>query len=244
MNVWGLVPARAGSKGIPGKNLRSLGGESLVAIAIERLRKAGVTDIMVATDSRAIQEVAVSRGALCSELRPTNISTDDAHMYPLYRWAVETIERETSRPDVLFTTLPTTPFMPVRHLASALAQFDSDVDWVFSVNEIEHHPFRAMQIQGDRVVPHQPVSPEILWGNRQQLPPLVRFNGGLIAGRTETILAHSEYNIFRGAESDSVGFELTSQAEGFDIDNPDDLLVAELLEQRYGFIQTMMGAAE
>lgn len=244
MNVWGLVPARAGSKGIPQKNLRLLGGKSLVAIAIRRLLKAGISQVLVATDSADIQKVAIAEGAICPALRPSAISADDSHMYPVYQWALETIEFQSSRADILFVTLPTTPFMPPSKVSSALAQFRGEVDWVFSVNELEHHPFRAMQANGDRIIPYESAEAKNLWGNRQQLPPLFRFNGGLIAGRSDTILAHSEYNIYRGDGSDSVGFEIISKVEGFDIDDPDDLLVAELLEQRYGFIKGLCGSEE
>lgn len=236
MTIWGLVPARGGSKGIPGKNLREIGGISLVGHAVRRCLAAGISNVVVASDSPEILSEGISQGATVALQRPAEISTDDSHMFLIYKWVANALLSEGNDISGLVTTLATTPFVSPKSVRLAVDQLNSGLDWVFTVNEIEHHPYRAMKVVGNRLVPYSNVTPTELWGNRQELPPLVRFNGGVIAGRVSTIVRHDEYNIHSGAGSDSVGYVEVSKLEGFDIDYPEDLEIAEILQRQHHFI--------
>ena len=104
------------------------------------------------------------------------------------------------------------------------------LDWVFSVNEVEHHPFRCMIIKKNRLSPVFNKKNTILWGNRQELPKMFRFNGGVIVAKTKCILNNLEYNIDNlKFKKTKVGYVEMSKKDSIDIDEPIDFNIASFL---------------
>src|SRR5690606_28754238 len=94
-DVLCIIPARGGSKGLPGKNIKPLAGKPLIAYSIEAAAKSGVCDdIVVSTDAEDIAQAARAAGAWVPFLRPPELSTDSALTEPVLTHAIETIERE------------------------------------------------------------------------------------------------------------------------------------------------------
>ena len=112
----------------------------------------------------------------------------------------------------------------------------TNCDWCFTVNEIEHHPYRAVQIDSStkKMTPYFDIEREVLWSNRQELPPLYRFNGGVIAGKTEHIENNKEYNISKNENTD-VRCVIMNQNDSIDIDNKNDLKLAEIAMKRSSY---------
>src|SRR5262245_34932951 len=110
--AFGVIPARGGSKGLPGKNLRKLGPLSLIGHAVASAREASwLTRFIVSTDSADIAEEAKRHGAEVPFLRPAELATDQAGMLGVLQHAVRWLESSAGvRPDLIVTLQPTSPF--------------------------------------------------------------------------------------------------------------------------------------
>lgn len=236
--VLALIPARGGSVGVPGKNLRLLGGRPLIAHTIQAARESRlVSRVVVATDSDAIADAAREAGAEVPFRRPAEISHGTSHAFEAYRYSLDWLaEHEDYRPEIVCVLLCTLPFRRATHIDAALTRMiDQGHDWCFSINEFEVHPYRAMVKDGDRIRPLFDVPRSMLWANRQELPPIYRFNGAIIAGRAEHIVNNTEYNIDNGEYGDiSVGYLELDRIACWDIDTPEDFEMAQIL---YGRMQ-------
>src|SRR5262245_23514147 len=109
--AFGVIPARGGSKGLPGKNLRKLGALSLIGHAVASAREATrLTRVIVSTDSEAIADEARRHGADVPFLRPAELASDEAGMVPVLQHAVRWLESTGARPDLVVTLQPTSTF--------------------------------------------------------------------------------------------------------------------------------------
>ena len=113
-----LIPARGGSKGLPGKNLAELGGKPLIAHTIEAALQAGLGRVIVSTDDEAIAQAARQYGAEVPELRPAQLATDEATTLDV---VAHVIRREALKPsDLLCLLQPTSPLRDERDVRAAL----------------------------------------------------------------------------------------------------------------------------
>ena len=123
---FALIPARGGSKGIPGKNLQKLGEHSLVARTIIQAYEAGFKRVIALSDDPDIRLEANRYGADTSFVRPVNISEDKTHMFVVYKWLInEMLSRGEQLPDYFCTMLCTTPFRKVETVIKAKTALDS-----------------------------------------------------------------------------------------------------------------------
>jgi len=111
VEIVGVIPARGGSKGIPGKNIKLLGGYPLIAYSIIASRLSGVVDrTIVSTDSDEIQKIALRYGADVPFLRPVEFAQDDSTDYHVVNHAIEWMkENEATVPEFIVYLRPTTP---------------------------------------------------------------------------------------------------------------------------------------
>jgi CMP-N,N'-diacetyllegionaminic acid synthase len=232
MEVLGLIPARGGSKGLPGKNIRPLCGKPLIAHTIETaLNSKHLTRVIVVTDSEEIASIAREYGAETPFMRPSEISQSLSHAFEVYKYSVHWLkENENYRPDIVCNMLCTTLFRSSIDIDNCIVTMkETDCDWCFTINEIEHHPFRAMTRSNDgQIKSFHNIPREIMWANRQELPKLYRFNGGVIAGKTKHIENHNEYNIGEDFDTD-VRSVLMDTRLSVDIDTITDFQLAELI---------------
>ncbi|HEY1552727.1 MAG TPA: acylneuraminate cytidylyltransferase family protein, partial [Kofleriaceae bacterium] len=123
VNVLGLITARGGSKGIPGKNVALCGGKSLLAWTAEAsLGAACVTRTVISTDDAQIAECAKCLGVDVPFLRPTELASDTATSIDVAIHAVSWLcEHERWSPDVLVLLQPTSPLRVSRHIDEAFA---------------------------------------------------------------------------------------------------------------------------
>lgn len=194
MRVLAVVPARGGSKGIPRKNLREVGGRPLLAwttdLAREALAAGLVARAIVSTDDAEIAAVARAEGVDVPFLRPGELADDRAKMAPVLRHAVLTLEAaERVRYDWVLLLQPTSPFRTLDDLRAALELAAAGgCDSVISVVRVfDVHPMLMKRIEGDRLLPWSVPEPE---GTRRQdyEPPAYMRNGAVYLARRDVLV--------------------------------------------------------
>ena len=229
MKVLGVITARGGSKGIPGKNLKLLGGRPLIAYTIDVARQSDVFDrLILSTDEAAIAEAAQALGCEVPFLRPPELARDDTPHLPVMQHAVEWLAAHDGyRPDLVMILQPTSPLRRAEHVREAvsLAQ-TSGADSVVGVSAVpvHYHPLRTLRVEADGTatlfVTGEPVRRRDK--RRQDLPPVWTMNGAIYLFRTSTLL-DPEPSLF-GARSAAY---VMPHPSGLSIDDPDDWVEVE-----------------
>lgn len=148
MKILGMIPARGGSKGVPGKNIRPLDGRSLIARAYDVAAASGVLErIMLSTDDPGIAEHARSMGVDVPFLRPAEFATDWSPMIDVVLHALDFFSGEGYEPDAVMILQPTSPLRTVDHIREAVALLDGH-DSVCSVVALPQDlsPYYLMRI--------------------------------------------------------------------------------------------------
>lgn len=152
MEIISLIPARSGSKGVPDKNIRLLGGYTLLEWSIKAsLLSNSISRTIVSTDSAEYQELAISKGAECPFLRPAQISTDSSEDIDFVKHALGELERTGYRPDLIIHLRPTTPFRNPSVIEQAINQATNNEKWssIRSVHEMSESAYKSFEVQKD-----------------------------------------------------------------------------------------------
>jgi N-acylneuraminate cytidylyltransferase len=228
-SVIALIPARAGSKRVAGKNVRPLGGHPLIAYTIAAARESGLfARIVVSTDSPEYADIARHYGAEVPELRPADMA---GALSPDIEWVAHTIERLRAAGGVYdcFSLLrPTSPFRTAGTIRRAWRTFldDRRVDSLRAVELCRQHPGKMWVMRGHRLLPLLPLGPaEQPWHSSQYqaLPEVYVQNGSLEIAWCRVVLEG------RTIAGETLCPFLTEGLEGFDINRPEDWAAAEAL---------------
>jgi CMP-N,N'-diacetyllegionaminic acid synthase len=147
MNITCVIGARGGSKGLAGKNIRSMLGKPLIAWSIEQaLACPEITRVVVSTDSTAIADVARAYGADVPFIRPVELANDTAGKWQVWQHALQACDQHYNEPIDLYVDLDcTNPLRDVSDISNAIAQYRaSKLDAVFSVCEARKNPYFNM----------------------------------------------------------------------------------------------------
>ncbi len=191
--ILAVVQARGGSKGLPRKNLRLLGGHPLVAYSIASgLAARSVTRVIMSTDDEEIAQVALQYGAEVPFLRPPELARDDTLDFPLFEHAIRWLaESENYHPDVIVQLRPTTPLRPRGLIDEAVRILESDAaaDCVRGVTIPKQTPYKMWRDGDDGcLLPLMDTAfAEPFNMPRQQLPMAYWQTGHVDAIRTTTI---------------------------------------------------------
>ncbi len=223
MSVLTVIPARAGSKGLPGKNIRPLAGLPLLAHSIRCAHLAGLTDVIVSTDSAEIADVARAYGAMVPFMRPAELATDSAPMMPVIEHALLSFESSVgSHFDRVLLLDPTSPGRLPGDIASANRILDEDGSTmgVVAVSRPHFNPYWVGVTAVDGVL--QPAFPALARaGRRQDLPPFFRINGSLYLWRREFVLSGQHWSDEKMAPLE------IPEARAFSIDTLEEFEMAE-----------------
>ena len=155
--VLGIVPARGGSKGVPGKNVRPLAGRTLLEYTARAARESGVLDrVILSTDSPDIADTGRRAGLDVPFMRPSTLAADDTPMLPVIVHALESLAHDGWSPEIIVLLQPTSPLRRPDHIRDAVATLrDTKADSVVTVVEIPRHlsPDYVMRIEGGRLQP-------------------------------------------------------------------------------------------
>ena len=178
--ILGLIPARENSKGIPGKNLKALGGRPLLAHAVECARRTpGIDRVVVSTDSESIAATAREWGAETPFIRPPALATDTSPMIDVITHAIHALAAAGWAPDIVVLLQPTAPFRRWEDIAAGLVLLESDhsADSVVAVEAVPDHysPHFVMKIEDGRLSSFLPDGARLT--RRQDAPRAYSRNG-------------------------------------------------------------------
>ncbi|MBI5247332.1 MAG: acylneuraminate cytidylyltransferase family protein [Elusimicrobia bacterium] len=229
MIVLGVITARGGSKGLPGKNLLPLGGVPLIGWTIRAARESKeLTATYVSTDDPAIAEAAKTLGAEVPFLRPAALAQDDSSIFEVLKHAVaEFTARTGQKPDVVVLLQPTTPLRTAAHIDGTIRLITKGGgDSAETVTLDATHPYHRFVMKGDKLEPMFPENARV--SRRQEASPAYRPNGGVYAARAEVLETRGKL-----AGDDLRGFVMDFESS-VDIDGPWDYALAQAIVDKKG----------
>ncbi len=223
--VLGIVPARGGSKGVPGKNVRPLAGRTLLEYTARAARESGVLDrVILSTDSPEVADTGRRAGLDVPFMRPATLASDDTPMLPVIQHALESLARDGWSPDMIVLLQPTSPLRRPDHIRAAVTTLrDTKADSVVTVVEIPRHlsPDYVMRLDGGRLLPFLPEGARVT--RRQDARPAYSRDGTVYAFWRATI------ERFGGIYGEDCRPLLIDARESLSIDSPADWDAAERL---------------
>lgn len=234
-----LIPARQGSKRVPGKNVRVLAGHPMLAYTIAPAIESGVFDaVMVSTDSEEIAEIARHYGAEVPFLRPAELAGDTSPDIEWLEHHLTTLAAQSRRWDCFSLLRPTSPFRSAATIRRAWDLFLSQpgADSLRAIEKCAQHPGKMWVVDGNRMTPlldqyQSPINnqrspmPSAPWHSTpyQALPTVYVQNASLEIAWTRVVVEE------RSIAGDVLVPFITDGYEGFDINDPHDWMVAERL---------------
>ena len=212
MKVLAIIPARQGSKRLPGKNRKLLGGIPLVVWAINSLKQIPeITDILVSTDDPEVIKIANQHSVLAPWIRPEHLSSDEASSIEVTLHALDWYQKNIEEVDGVMLIQPTSPFRTTKSILAALAEFKS-YESVVTVSSRNSNPRWSFHLESDFLVKPGRESRELYELN------------GLIYLCTPKFLF--EYRTF--ITDKTRGLIISSEKESLDIDTQEDFDLAEI----------------
>lgn len=225
MERLAIIPARAGSKGIPKKNIVDFMGKPLIAHTIEALLESKSFDrVIVSTDGEEIAEVALKYGAEVPFMRPSDLASDDAGALGVIKHALSFYDHK-EWPHTIGYFQPTSPLRSAENIKEALVLFEtSQADSLVSVVRTPHNmsPESVMKMgEGNQLADYLENEDKTL--QRQLKTTFYARNGAAIYLLKTSLLSTLSKKIWGGI---TVGYEM-NKFQSIDIDEWDDLKIAQ-----------------
>lgn len=198
--VLAIIPARGGSKGLPGKNIRPLAGKPLIGWTLDSAKKSKYLDeIFVSTDSQEIANVAESFGVKVPELRPAELASDTATSASVVLYTIDYFRKQGKNFDYIILLEPTSPMRKDDDIDNAieLACDNPEKAGVVSLGEVHmEHPSIVKKIGDDGII--QPFSDSKHYTQRQQFAKAYFPYGVVYLVKTDYF---EKYQLFYGKDS-------------------------------------------
>jgi len=228
--VLGITLARAGSKGVRGKNMRELLGKPLLDHTLDILPQViGLDDFIVSTDSMQIQKHVIDKGFSAPFLRPKELSTDNASSVSALKHAILYMEGITGlKYTHVIELMVTNPFKTAEDVNNCIKKLIYEsLDSVIAVHRVvEYHPARIKKIENDRIINF--CMNEVPESRRQDLQPHAYVRSGAIYALTRKLVVEQG---LRYGTTRSAPYILPS-SRALNIDTEEDFMIAEIMMAR------------
>lgn len=222
--IFAIIPARGGSKGIIGKNIKQLNNKPLICYTIEESLKCTLLDgVFVSTDDKLIADISMKSKAKVID-RPAELATDQSPTIDTIYHAMDFIGKESDN-DIIVLLQPTSPLRNVIDINLALDIFmKNECDSVISMCKVEHSPYWCFKYEDGKLKP--------LFGNkylkmrRQELPDVYRPNGAIYISTIKNLYKNNGFDCAK-----MVPFIMPLE-RSIDIDEEIDFTLAEMLIQK------------
>lgn len=237
--VLAIIPARGGSKGMPGKNIRPFAGKPLIAHSIESaLACKLITHTVVTTDSADIAQVARSHGAQVID-RPAELATDAALVIDAMRHAVLQVEAAGQPVDYVLLLEPTSPFRRAQDLETCVqVLLSQQADSVATFTDAHVSPNRLWRVTPDTVEPY--IAGAVPWLPRQQQPKAYELTGQIYGLKRNLLFDNPEAISLLLGKAQAV---ITPPETALDIDTELDFIKAEMVMRHFQKAPAVVAAA-
>jgi N-acylneuraminate cytidylyltransferase len=227
MNFLFVIPARGGSKGIPGKNIKPLAGKPLIYYSLEFARQFTTDEnICISTDAESIAEAVNEVGYKTPFVRPAHLATDSAGTFEVLQHALSFYEEQGRNYDAVILLQPTSPFRESKHFEESAQLFNKNIDMVVSVTEAASNPYFNLFEEGaDGYL-------KISKGNgsylrRQDAPKVYEYNGSIYIINTASVQLNKSVS-----ELDKVVKYVMGSEYAIDLDTQADWKYAEFMHAK------------
>lgn len=219
-----LIPARGGSKGIPGKNIKPLNGKPLIHYTIEAaIAVFPLERIFVSSDDEAILSSSRDAGVQNLIKRPDELSTDTASSYDVIRHIMNLAENNDLEFDTVVLLQATSPFRNAEHLREAVELYSNELDMLVSVKIADENPYYSLFEENSAGYLNK--SKEGNYTRRQDCPEVYAYNGAIyIMNRVS--LEKNQISEFK-----KIRKYIMPNSTSIDLDTPLDWKIAEVLMQ-------------
>jgi CMP-N,N'-diacetyllegionaminic acid synthase len=217
-----LIPARGGSKGVPGKNIKKLNGKPLIWYTLDAARSCFDDELIkVSTDDIKIKASIEELGFRVGELRPADLATDTADSYQVAMHVISEVEKSNYFPDTLILLQPTSPFRNCKHISEALKLYNEDLEMVVSVKEAKSNPYFTLMEEDEEGWLKK--SKNANFFRRQDCPKIYEYNGAIY------IINIAALRFLNFNQLTRVKKYVMDDISSLDIDTPSDWDYAEFL---------------
>lgn len=225
MKTLYIIPARGGSKGIPGKNIKLLAEKPLIRYAIDTARQLTTDEhICVSTEDEKIVESVEAYGLAVPFRRPASLATDTAGTYEVLLHALAFYAAKDIYYDTLVLLQPTSPFRRAEHVKAALALYTPALDMVVSVRESKANPYYSLFEENEKGYLEK--SKKANFVRRQDCPKVYEYNGAVYVINVSSL---REKTI---GEFDKVTKSEMDELSSLDLDTPLDWELAEIIAKK------------
>lgn len=223
--ILAIIPARGGSKRLPGKNIKNIGGKPMIAHAILAAKKSKyINRIIVSTDDPAIAKVAKKYGAEVPFERPSELANDTAPTLPVLRHAVKYYEKEKRfKADIIVLIQPTNPMVKSQDINGTIETlFKTKTNSCFSVTEISQRPEWMYRMDNKRAKLFLKEK-KGRTKRSQELPRLAIINGTVYVMKYDTLMKKNKIR------DENTSIYLMPRERSIDIDDLFDFELAKFL---------------
>jgi CMP-N,N'-diacetyllegionaminic acid synthase len=218
MKILALIPARGGSKRLPGKNIKPLGGLPLIAWTIRAAKTSNCClDVLVSTDSQAIADISLAYGASVPWIRPSELATDEASSVDVALHALNAYEKSHGPVDGVLLLQPTSPFRTAETIKTGVALFESSqgIRPVVGLSPAQSHPAWCFRSTSDGMSPF--LGWNVLSKRSQDLEPAWILNGAFYLISSDRLRKENSF-----LTSDTLPLLMDDPILGIDIDTASD----------------------
>lgn len=230
MRILGLIPARSGSKGVPGKNIRILGTKPLIQYTLEAAQNSKlISKTVVSTDSDLIADCVLALGGQVPFIRPAELALDNTPTLPVIQHALDFLLALGESYDAVCLLQVTNPFRLPGFIDQAITRFiETKCEAMISVLPVpaEFNPHWTFETSTDGFLKISTGEDKII-SRRQDLPPAYFRDGSVYITRTKVLLEqHSIYG-------STLGYIVNDPTWHVNIDTPEDWSEAERRVEKY-----------
>jgi len=226
MKTLVVIPARGGSKGVPGKNIKKLNGKLLIDYTVNAARVVFEDqNIIVSTDNQDIKDSVEAKGLLVPFLRPNYLATDTANSRDVILHAIDFCEKNDNYFDTIVLLQPTSPFRTESHIREALKLYNNSLDMVVSVKLTNSNPYYTLFEENKKGYLEK--SKKGGYKRRQDIPDVYEYNGAIYIINIDSLKKMSIVNFKK-----VIKYEM-NEYSSHDIDTQLDWFVAESIIQNY-----------
>ncbi|PKP04542.1 MAG: acylneuraminate cytidylyltransferase family protein [Bacteroidetes bacterium HGW-Bacteroidetes-9] len=226
MKTLYLIPARGGSKGITGKNLREIAGKPLFMHTLDLARQfAPDADICLSTDDEAIVSAAEKAGYSVPFIRPEELASDNSGMQEVLNHALDFYAKKGVNYETLVLLQPTSPFRRATDIKNALSAYSAEIDMVVSVKETDANPYYVLF--EDNADGFLNKSKEGNFTRRQDCPKVWQLNGAVYVMNVSSLREKGIKNFSRIRKT------VMDSIHSLDLDTELDWQMALLVNDQY-----------